>query len=45
VDPLTLTSVLSLFNPYINITFQSSFQHQYHFHHHHHHHHHHHYYL
>ena len=31
MDPLTLTSVLSLFNPYINITSQSSLQHQYHF--------------
>jgi hypothetical protein len=26
VDPLTLTIILSLFNPYINITSQSSFQ-------------------
>jgi len=26
VDPLTLTIILSLFNPYINITSQSSLQ-------------------
>jgi len=31
VNPLTLTSFLSLFNLYTNITSQSSLQHQYHF--------------
>jgi len=31
VDPLTLTSVLSLFNLFIIITSQTSLQHQYHF--------------
>jgi len=31
MDPLTLTSVLLLFNPYISITSQYSLQHQYHF--------------
>ena len=33
MNPLTLAYVLSLFNPYINITSQSSLQHRYHFHH------------